>query len=85
MKLLLGKHKSENHSLHSQTERDAAAVRRERAEHTHHNVREERKKKEKEKGNMSRSRGCEPVIFKPVIRGSNVVGLAPNLVSSFLT
>ena len=47
-----------------------------------HNLREERKK---EKGNLSRFGGSELVIFKPVIGVSNVVGLAPNLVSSFLT
>ena len=81
--LLLGKHKREITLASILSERIVASVRRERAEHTHHNVREERKKKEK--GNLSRFGGAEPVIFKPVIGGSNVVGLVPNLVSSFLT
>jgi hypothetical protein len=53
-----------------------------RAEHTHHNMRRE---EEEGEGNLSRFGGFEPVIFKPVIGGSNVVGLAPNLVSSFHT
>jgi hypothetical protein len=56
-------------------------VRKERTEHTSQRERRE----EEGEANLSRFVGSEPVIFKPVIGGSNVVGLAPNLVSSFLT
>jgi hypothetical protein len=42
-----------------------------------------RREEEEGEGNLSRFDGFEPVIFKLVIGGSNVVGLAPNLVSSF--
>jgi hypothetical protein len=74
--------KKGNTSLHSQEERAAAAEREGRAEHIHHNVRRE---EEGEGKYVLRFGGPEPVIFKPVIGGSNVVGLAPNLVGSFPT
>ena len=35
-------------------------------------------------GNLSRFHGTKPVIFKPVISGSNMVEFTPNLVISFL-
>ena len=34
--------------------------------------------------NLSRFHGTKPVIFKPLISGSNIVEFAPNLVISFL-
>ena len=34
--------------------------------------------------NLSRFHGTKPVILKPVIRGSNMVGLSQNMMSSFL-
>ena len=36
-------------------------------------------------GNLSRFHGTKPVIFKPVISGSNMVGLPQHLTISFLT
>ena len=36
-------------------------------------------------GNLSRFHGTKPVIFKPVISGSNMVEFTPHLVISFLT
>ena len=35
--------------------------------------------------NLLRFHGTKPVIFKPVISGSNMVGLSQNMMSSFLT
>jgi len=45
----------------------------------------ERREEEEGEANLSRFGGCEPICFKPVIGGSNVLGFAPNLVSSFYT
>jgi hypothetical protein len=50
-----------------------------RAEHTQHNLRDESKKKGE--GGMPRFDGSEPICFKSVIGCSNVLRLAPNLVS----
>jgi hypothetical protein len=48
-------------------------------QNTRHNLREERKREE----GLSRFGGFELICFKSVIGGSNVLGFAPNLVSSF--
>jgi len=55
------------------------------AEHKNTHHKHERREQEEGEANMSRFAGCGPIFFKPVIGGSNVVALAPNLVSSFLT
>jgi len=50
-----------------------------------HTTHLERREEEEGEANLSRFGGCEPICFKPVIGGSNVLGFAPNLVSSFYT
>jgi len=45
----------------------------------------ERSEEEEGEGGLPRFGGCEPIYFKSVIGGSNVLGFAPNLVSSFYT
>jgi hypothetical protein len=75
-----GKHKSKNPS-YPPFARAAATMREdERAEHT-----PQCEKWKKEKGKFVLIGGSELVIFKLVTGGSNVVELAPNLPSSFLT
>jgi len=51
----------------------------ESAEHTPQCVMQRKRRT----GNLSRFHGTKPVIFKPVIRRSNMVGLSQNLASSF--
>ena len=62
----------------------AASIRRveewKSAEHTPQHV----KQRKRRARNLSRFYGTQPVILKPVIRGSNMVGLSQNLTSSFL-
>jgi hypothetical protein len=41
--------------------------------------------KKKRTRNLSKFQDTTPVVFKPVISDSNVVGLAPNLVILFLS
>ena len=50
-----------------------------------HKTQLERREEEEGEANLSRFGGCEPICFKPVIGGSNVLGFVPNLVSSFYT
>jgi hypothetical protein len=44
-----------------------------------------RRREEEEEVNMSRFLSSDRSVFKLMFGGSNVLGLAPNLVSSFLT
>ena len=46
-----------------------------------HKTQLERREEEEGEANMSRFGGCEPICFKPVIGGSNVLGFAPNFLS----
>jgi hypothetical protein len=83
LELFPKKHVRKDPSLSSLiSEKAAAAVRKVRKCKTHTpqcvNQRKGRTR------NLSRFHGTEPVIFKPVISDTNVVGLAPNLVISFL-
>jgi len=50
-----------------------------------HTIQLERREEEEGEANLSRFGGCEPISFKPVIGGSNMLGFEPNLVSSFYT
>jgi len=50
-----------------------------------HTTQLERREEEEGEANMSRFGSCESICFKLVIRGSNVLEFAPNLVSSFYT
>jgi hypothetical protein len=49
----------------------------------HHN--QVRRAEEEEEVNLSKFLSFDRSVFKLVFEGSNVLGLAPNLVSSFLT
>jgi hypothetical protein len=46
---------------------------------------EEEEEEEEEEVNPSRFLSSNQSVFKPVFGGSNMLGLAPNLVSLFLT
>jgi hypothetical protein len=61
----------------------AAAVRGSENTLEHHN--QVRRGEEEEEVNLSRFLSSDRSVFKLVFGGSNVLGLAPNLVSSFLT
>ena len=50
-----------------------------------HTTQLERREEEEGEANLFTFGGCEPICFEPEIRGSNVLGFAPNLVSSFYT
>ena len=59
-------------------------------QNTHNTTREKRGRRRRSKslwvgGRAVTFGGCEPICFEPVIGGSNVLGFAPNLVSSFYT
>jgi hypothetical protein len=61
----------------------AAAVREGENTLEHHN--QVRRGEEEEEVNLSRFLRADRSVFKLMIGGSNVLGLAPNLVSLFLT
>jgi len=50
-----------------------------------HTTQLERREEEEGEANLSRFGGCELICFKSVTGGSNMLGFAPNLVSSFYT
>jgi hypothetical protein len=54
-------------------------------EHTRTTQPSEKREEEEEEVDRSRFLSSGRSVFKLVVRGSNVLGLAPNLVSSFLT
>jgi hypothetical protein len=62
----------------------AAAVRGRENTLEHHNQMR-RGEEEKEEVNLSRFLRSDRYVFKLVVGGSNMLGLAPNLMSSFLT
>ena len=63
------------------SEKATAVIKRIRECRTHSTTREAKKRRT---GNLLRFYGTKPVIFKPVISGSNMVEFTPNLVISFL-
>jgi len=50
-----------------------------------HTTQLERREEEEGEANLSIFGGCELICFKSVTGGSNMLGFAPNLVSSFYT
>jgi hypothetical protein len=89
LRCLLERYKGENHSHFGGCEKDkqgqaknvATTVRGLENTLEHHN---QVRRGEKEEVNLSRFPSSDRSVFKLVFGGSNVLGLAPNLMSSFL-